>query len=102
MPHQARADVVRAARGVADDDVAPAVSGNRVPMRQEVRQAARQRRPPDTEILGGEVSQVMLHELEHPCPPTIISKSGLIVRFWGVKRTSRGRKAMSADDPKMG
>jgi hypothetical protein len=24
----------------------------------------------------------MLHELEHPCPPTIISKSGLNVRFW--------------------
>jgi hypothetical protein len=25
---------------------------------------------------------VMLHELEHPCPPTIISKSGLNVCFW--------------------
>jgi hypothetical protein len=24
----------------------------------------------------------MLHELEHPCPPTIISKSGLNVCFW--------------------
>jgi hypothetical protein len=25
---------------------------------------------------------VMLHELEHPCPPTIIRKSGLNVCFW--------------------
>src|SRR5262249_59682690 len=36
----------------------------------------------DGEIVAGEVSRVMLHELEHPCPPTIISKSGLNVRFW--------------------
>jgi hypothetical protein len=29
-----------------------------------------------------EVSRVMLHELEHPCPPTTIPKSGLNVRVW--------------------
>src|SRR5262249_50581766 len=44
--------------------------------------AARQRPRPGAEIAGGEVSRVMLHELEHPCPPTIISKSGLNVCFW--------------------
>src|SRR6516165_6090700 len=36
----------------------------------------------DARIGDGEVSRVMLHELEHPCPPAIISKSGLNVRFW--------------------
>ena len=39
---------------------------------------------PDAEIFGGEVSRVMLHELEHPCPLTIISKSGLNVCFWPI------------------
>jgi hypothetical protein len=43
---------------------------------------ARQRPRPGAEIGGGEVSRMMLHELEHPCPPTIISKSSLNVCFW--------------------
>ena len=51
-------------------------------MRREAWPAARQRLPPDAEIGDGEVSRVMLHELEHPCPLTIISKSGLNVCFW--------------------
>jgi hypothetical protein len=51
-------------------------------MRREASLAARQRLLPDAEIGDGEVSRVMLHELEHPCPPTIISKSGLNVCFW--------------------
>ena len=44
--------------------------------------AARQHLLPDAEIGDGKVSRVMLHELEHPCPPTIISKSSLNVCFW--------------------
>jgi hypothetical protein len=51
-------------------------------MRREARQAARQRLLLDAEIACVEVSRVMLHELEHPCPPTIIPKSSLNVCFW--------------------
>jgi hypothetical protein len=51
-------------------------------MRREASLAARQRLLPDAEIGDGEVSRVMLHEFEHPCPPTIISKSCLNVCFW--------------------
>jgi hypothetical protein len=45
----------------------------------------------------------MLHELEHPHSPSIISKSGVNVRCWhiadmGVKRTSAGADPMSAFD----
>src|SRR6516164_385880 len=36
----------------------------------------------DAEIVCGEVSRAMLHELGTLCPPTIISKSGLNVCFW--------------------
>ena len=51
-------------------------------MRREAWPAARPRLLTDVEIGDGEVSRVMLHELEHPCPPTIISKSSLNVCFW--------------------
>src|SRR5262249_5198503 len=61
---------------------APAVSDNQLPTRHEAWPAARQRLLPDAEIADGEVSRVMLHELEHPCPPSIISKNSLNVRFW--------------------
>src|SRR5215467_2793083 len=47
-----------------------------------MRSATRRRLRSDARIGDGEVSRVMLHELEHPCPPTIISKSSLNVCFW--------------------
>src|SRR5262249_16066296 len=61
---------------------APAVSDNRVLTRREAWPGAGQRLLSDAEIGDGEVPRVMLHELEHPCPPTILSKSGLNVCFW--------------------
>jgi hypothetical protein len=51
-------------------------------MRRDAWPAAPQRLLPDAEIGDGEVSRVMLHKLEHPCPLAIISKSGPNVRYW--------------------
>src|SRR5262249_32091336 len=51
-------------------------------MRREARQEARQRRRKDAEMAAGDISGVMPHKLEHPCPQKIISKGGLNVRFW--------------------
>src|SRR6516165_762897 len=61
---------------------APVATDRSAPVRCAKLPAARQRRRPDARNSGGEVSRVMLHELEHPCPPTIISKSSLNVCFW--------------------
>src|SRR6516225_2788325 len=61
---------------------APVATDRSAPARCAKLPAARQRRRPDARNSGGEVSRVMLHELEHPCPPTIISKSSLNVCFW--------------------
>src|SRR6516162_1154545 len=60
---------------------APAATDRLAPMRSARRPTTRQRLR-DARIGDGEVSRVMLHELEHPCPPAIISKSSLNVRFW--------------------
>jgi hypothetical protein len=51
-------------------------------MPYEAMPEARQRLLQDAEKPYGEVSRVMLHELEHPYAPTIISKSGPNVFFW--------------------
>src|SRR6516165_7443818 len=61
---------------------APATRDRLGPLQPVMRPAARQRPLLDAKISCGEVSRVMLHEFEHPCPPTIISNSGLNVCFW--------------------
>src|SRR6516164_2899831 len=62
--------------------IAPAAMDRFAPRQSATRPAARRHQRPDARNSGGEVSRVMLHELEHPCPPTIISKSSLNVCFW--------------------
>src|SRR6516164_9330163 len=94
---------------------APAASDRFARKRSALGPGLRQRLLRDARIGDGEVSRVMLHELEHPCPPTIISKSSLNVCFWhkadiprlssdvrilGVKQTFIGRYSVSAFDPK--
>src|SRR5215472_13949808 len=67
---------------------APAATDRLAPMRSARRPTTRQRLR-DARNGDGEVSRVMLHELEHPCPPTIISKSGLNVCFWHKAEITR-------------
>jgi hypothetical protein len=62
--------------------IARAASDRFRPMQSVRKPVLQQRLRPDAESVGGEVSRVMLHELEHPCPPTIIPKSGLNVCLW--------------------
>src|SRR5262249_26537192 len=68
---------------------APTALGRFAHPRSATGSAARQRPRPGAEIAGGEVSRVMLHEFEHSCPPTIISKSSLNVCFWHKADTTR-------------
>src|SRR3974377_1730840 len=79
--------------GVLDPPVGPLIEREHAERRvlaEHVEEGKRRR-----VFVCGEVSRVMLHELEHPCPPTIISKSGLNVCFWH-KRTSQPSRQMSA------
>src|SRR5262249_39435631 len=82
LPHQARANVVRAARGVADNDV------HRPCRVIECRCGGRQGRQRGSacyqmqKTATGELQGGWSRELENPCPPTIISKSSLNVCFW--------------------
>src|SRR6516165_6492770 len=82
LTDQARDDVGRAGGWKANDDAHRPRRISRVSTPCALQPEAQQRPLPDARIYDGEVSRVMLHELEHPCPPTIISKSSLNVCFW--------------------